>query len=183
MRRTYLPFAAAILTFPLMAHANIIWEFNQSDGGSSLQATVTTTGEVGDLATDGFFDILTLDSLSYTGGPAPFDPTALSSEYGAQIYWDAIGGLGSAAYAEGYPDFNQFEGIATEYVRLSSTEDGEKPTQVVYQNEELYGGVSPGYYTPLTSPVPEPSTIALLMVGLLGVGGYATRRRRNSNHS
>ena len=179
MIRASILFAVAILTFPLVADADVIWEFNQSDGDQSLVATVTTDGSESDLLTDHYFHILSLDSLDYTGGPPPFDPAIFEPDPSAQVFWDVSSQIGICGISGSMPYYNGFYFGSQSGIQLSSNPSFW--TQVNYGGI-LYNSLGPGYYTLATSPVPEPSTLALLTVGLLGIGGYASRRRRKLTH-
>jgi len=57
--------------------------------------------------------------------------------------------------------------------------EGSAVFNTLNQNGEIHLGTYAGNYTPPVSPVPEPSTWAMLLLGFAGLG-YVMRRRRNS---
>ena len=174
--------ALALILIPQVCFAEILWDYSSTDGFTTLSGQLTSSGDPADLAAPNHFTLVSILSAFVNGGPistwGPSGGVPPFTGYSTGSFdWDTV----QASMLGGYLEQTDHSYINS--IRIA--EDGSWTYRTwVYRDE--FGDSIVNFeptvttITPADSEpvIPEPSTIALLAVGLLGIGVYATRKRR-----
>lgn len=99
--------------------------------------------------------------------------------------------FGNVAHAAVH-DFGNVQSATSSNVKLSDADSGihdndsekqfgrDSRKKVAEKSKVKWEGGRSGKYTPVTSPVPEPETYAMILAGLALIGFTARRRNRNT---
>jgi len=147
----------------------------------------TADGWAKGLTIGGFDDWMLPTALNQNGSGPDFG-FSTGSKLGHLFYGELGGTLGSPILSSGDPDLGLFPNLldhvywsGTEYVTAPHTAWALDFTNGI----QSHPGKNVSYYALAVrdgdvAPVPEPSTIAFLGIGLVGLAGFSYRRRKNS---
>ena len=177
--------ALAFILIPQVCSAEIIWDYFSTDSITEVTGMLTTDGFPSALTSDGAFSLVSFDTVlvngfapttwSFGGGP-PFNQSPLG-----QFLWSASEGIGFLEI-QGYGSVVAYDAIFSNSMQLG-VPDWQETFVVGNEESEYYALFTPTetYFVPhgFEQPVvPEPATITLLLIGLLGLGNHMAKRSR-----
>lgn len=179
--RAFCCLTATLITIGSKAEANIIYTLNPIAGndGSTLTGVITTDGATGPLSTTDILGATFESPGNIAYGFTTFTGAAQLSQISATDSGLLFDGFSSSLLFNNAPTAGDPFGL----VDLLAP-----PGQSSWEGFETIEGTFPpttgeiqftpqGYFATATAPVPEPATITLLGIALLGIGMVSRRRR------
>ena len=201
MKRTILSLTLLVLALPAVpVAADIVWNYSSDDGANmSMTGQLTTTGNQTDLLSNNTFALISIDSVTIQTAPGVFDDLDAGSDYQGgvapptgfglnaegKIVWNAGTMVGSDDPFTGSPPFptniSVLSNDGTDVIQIgNSTLPGGGGTLAGFQSAYFFNAAN-NTYTPVTTAVPEPSSLAMLGISAIGMAVGGRRRRRKES--